>query len=195
MRPDEDARPGEAISTLIEALKRLGENEGRAPGLVEGLRKGGDKPADPASAIYTALRDGLARFEREARQHAEFVERLIAPKAEAVKAAVARPWQETLYLQGAAGGRTGGRFRAHNRRDKRVSVATLSRPFTLDGKPALETPALTLRPGGFYLDPGEARIVTVEAELPNPGRYESCIDLTMDDAFVLKLWIEIDVYP
>jgi len=199
MKPDEDARPGEAISTLIEALKRLGESEGAAPfkdapTLVEGLLKGGQKAADPAAAIYAALRDGLAKFERDARRHAEFVERLIAPKAEAVKAAAAKPYQETLYLQGAAGARTAGRFRAFNRRDKRVSVATLSRPFTQSGKPAPEAPALTVRPGAFYLDPGEARMVAVEAELPGPGRYETCIDLTMDDAVALKLWIEIDVY-
>jgi hypothetical protein len=200
VKPDEDARPGEAVSTLIEALKRLGESEGvaparGAPGLVEGLLNGGGKLADPASALYAALRDGLARLEREARRHAEFVEKLTAPKAEAVTPAVVRPYQETLYLQGAAGARTAGRFRAFNRRDKKVSVSTLSRPFTIDGQPAREAPLLTLRPSAFYLDPGEARVLTVEAELPGPGRYESCLDLTMDDAVALKLWIEIDVYP
>lgn len=201
VNPHDDARPGEAAATLIEALRRMGASESEAPAtnVFEGLAKGGERTAGAESQIYAALRDGLAKWEREARRHAEFVEKLLAPRpAEALVAKPAEkpaPYQETLYLQGAAGTRTAGRFRALNRRDKRVSVATLSRPFTKGGEPALEAPALTLRPGAFYLEPGEARVIIVEAELPGPGRYESVVDLTMDETVALKLWIEIDVYP
>jgi hypothetical protein len=188
VKPDENASSGEAVFTLVEALRRLGATEGAA--LPKSLFE--NPPEGAQSALYGLLRDGLARLEREARRHAEFVDRLTAPKAAPKSAA---PYQETLYLQGAAGTRTAGRFRALNRRGRRVSVATLSRPFTLGGQAAREGPALTLRPGAFYLDAGESRLVSVEAELPGPGRYESCLDLTMDDAVALKLWIEIDVYP
>lgn len=193
---DEDASPGAATATLIEALRRMGEGVGSpraATSLFEELSKGAERRAGGESQLYGALREGLAKWEREARRHAEFVDKLLAPKP-AEKPVAATPYQETLYLQGAAGGRTGGRFRALNRRDKRVSVATLTRPFTLAGKPAHEAPSLTLRPGAFYLEPGEARVVSVEAELPGPGRYEAAVDLTMDEAVALKLWIEIDVY-
>jgi hypothetical protein len=188
VKPDDYAHSGEAVSTLLEALRRLGATEGAPP--TKSLFESG---SGAESALYGLLRDGLARLEREARRHAEFVDRLTTtPKAATEKGAA--PYQETLYLQGAAGTRTAGRFRAINRRAARVSVATLSRPFRQNGEPAREGPTLTLRPGAFYLDPGEARVVIVEAELPGPGRYESCLDLTMDDAVALKLWIEIDVY-
>lgn len=189
MKPERDASPGEAVSTLVEALRRLAASEGdtSAKGLFGAPTKGVDGPTN----LYGLLRDGVARLEREARRHAEFVDRLTAPKP---ANAAASPYQETLYLQGTAGARTAGRFRAFNRRTTRVSVATLSRPFKTNGEPAREAPALTLRPGAFYLDPGQARIVIVEAELPGPGQYQSCLDLTMDDAVALKLWIEVDVY-
>ncbi len=193
---DEDATSRAATATLIEALRRMGEDAGSEPpktSLFEELSKGGQRLAGVESQLYGALKDGLAKWEHEARRHAEFVDKLLAPKP-AEKPVAAAPYQETLYLQGQAGGRTGGRFRALNRRDKRVSVATLARPFTLGGQPAREAPALTLRPGAFYLEPGEARVVSVEADLPAPGRYESALDLTMDEAVALKLWIEIDVY-
>jgi Asp-tRNA(Asn)/Glu-tRNA(Gln) amidotransferase A subunit family amidase len=196
VKTDDEGRPGEAAATLIEALRRMGEGAGTqksAASLFEQLAKGGERTAGLESQFYDALREGLANWEREARRHAEFVDKLLTPKA-AEKPAPASPYQETLYLQGAAGGRTAGKFRALNRRDKRVSVATLTRPFTLAGQPALAAPSLTLRPGAFYLEPGEARVVSVEAELPGPGRYESAVDLTMDEAVALKLWIEIDVY-
>ncbi len=186
VKPDDYARSNEAVSTLLEALRRLGATEGAPP-----AKSLFESAPGAESALYGLLRDGLARLEREARRHAEFVDRLTAPQAAAKSAA---PYQETLYLQGAAGTRTAGRFRAINRRASRVSVATLSRPFRQNGEPAREGPTLTLRPGAFYLDPGEARVVIVEAELPGPGRYESSLDLSMDDAVALKLWIEIDVY-
>ena len=197
VKPEEDARPGEAVSTLVEALRRLGAAEGDtiakpAKSLVDELLNG----AGGQTALYGLLRDGLARLEREAKRHAEFIDRLTAPKeGPTTRHGAASPYQETLYLQGAARTRTAGRFRALNRRQTRVSVATLSRPFRHSGEPAREAPVLTLRPGAFYLNPGEARVVIVEAELPGSGRYESCLDLTMDDAVALKLWIEIDVYP
>ena len=200
VNPDQDARPGEAAATLIEALRRMGAGDetGRekaASSLFEDASATGERFAGVQSQLYGALREGLAKWEREARRHAEFVDKLLAPKpAEKAAAKPAAPYQETLYLQGPAGGRTAGRFRALNRRDKRVSVATLTRPFTLGGEPALEAPLLTQRPGAFYLEPGEARVVTVEAELPGPGRYQSALDVTMDEAVALKLWIEIDVY-
>jgi hypothetical protein len=193
VNPDEDSHPGEATATLIEALRRMGEGAGpekNATSLSERLARGGERRAGAESQLYGALREGLDKWEREARRHAEFVDKLLAPKAAETTVAAA-PYQETLYLQGPAGGRTAGRFRALNRRDKRVSVATLTRPFTLAAKPA---PSLTLRPSAFYLEPGEARVVSVEAELPGPGRYEAALDLTMDEAVALKLWIEIDVY-
>jgi hypothetical protein len=175
VKPDDYAHSGEAVSTLLEALRRLGATEGAPP--TKSLFESG---SGAESALYGLLRDGLARLEREARRHAEFVDRLTTtPKAATEKG---------------AGTRTAGRFRAINRRASRVSVATLSRPFRQNGEPAREGPTLTLRPGAFYLDPGEARVVIVEAELPGPGRYESSLDLSMDDAVALKLWIEIDVY-
>lgn len=56
---------------------------------------------------------------------------------------------------------------------------------------------MTPRPGGFRLEPGEARIVALDVDLAacdRPGKYESSLDALMNDAVALKLWIEIDVY-
>lgn len=187
---------------LFEGLPTL--DPAAIPGLVETLRAihGGRAPiadapqAAPSAAetpLYGAIRAGVEWMEREARRHSEFVDRLTGVVAPTTKAA----YQQTLYMQGACGSRTAGRFRCLNRRVGRVEVCARLRPFSMNGAPAPVSPALTLRPGGFLLGPNEARMVVVEADLSacsEPGKYESSVDILMNDAVTLKLWIEIDVY-
>ena len=172
------------IPSLVETLRRV--HEGRA--------EADQKPAPAAeTSLRGALRAGVEWMEREARRHAEFVDRLTQTPAPAKTA----PYQQTLYLQGPCGGRTGGRFRCLNRREAEVEVGARLRPFSLGGAPVATAPALTLKPAGFLLKPGEARLVEVAADLADcadPGRYESSVDILMNEAVALKLWIEIDVY-
>jgi len=113
--------------------------------------------------------------------------------------ASAAPYQETLYLQCARGGRTAGRFRCMNRRNRRTSVTSALRPFRMNGLPQAAAPMLTIRPGSFALDAGASEIIAVEVDLgPCPDLVDSnlqtSIDLHMNDAVALKIWIEIHVY-
>ena len=60
-------------------------------------------------------------------------------------------------------------------------------------------PGVTLRPESFSLDAGDSKVVVVEIDLAPCsnlpiGTIDSAIDLLMDEALVLKLWIEVDVY-
>ena len=149
---------------------------------------------DPSARRYRELRGRFDRLERDVRQHAETVDRLLNGNSPAPGAAA---YQETLYLRAAQGARAAGRFRCANHRRHRVTVASVQRPFTMDGEPLADPPTLTLRPGGFCLEPETSREVIVEVDLAacqKPSKLETSIDLLMNDAVAQKLWIEIDVY-
>jgi hypothetical protein len=182
--------------------------------ILDGLARGSEdlarliKPAldaptgseDGAARQYSALRDRFDRLERNVRQHAVTVDRLLNPDSPPPgMPASAAPYQETLYLQCARGGRTAGRFRCMNRRNRRTSVTSALRPFRMNGLPQAAAPMLTIRPGSFALDAGASEIIAVEVDLgPCPDLVDSnlqtSIDLHMNDAVALKIWIEIHVY-
>ena len=137
--------------------------------------------------LYAAIRAGLARLEREARRHAEVIDRLVDRNAAAsATAARSAPYQETLYLQCVSQGRSGGRFRCINRRAKRAAVASLIRPFTLNGEALAETPTLSLRPSAFFLDPGESRVAFIFSGR-NPTRKPAHAHGPVTDRVVVSL--------
>ena len=87
---------------------------------------------------YDALRGRLEQMEREARRHADAVDRLLERDEPSVRAATRpTPYQETLYLQCMSSGRSAGRFRCINRRGQPTSVSSVLRPFTMNGAPLL----------------------------------------------------------
>ena len=149
---------------------------------------------------YDALRGRLEQMEREARRHADAVDRLLERDEPSVRAATRpTPYQETLYLQCMSSGRSAGRFRCINRRGQPTSVSSVLRPFTMNGAPFAAAPALTLRPGVFSLDAGQTQIIVVEVDLVpcsnlSAGTLQTSIDLLMNEAVSLKIWVEIDVY-
>ena len=149
-----------------------------------------------SARLYSALRGQFDRLERDVRQHAATVDRLLNRASPTPGAAA---YQETLYLQCSRGGRTAGRFRCVNRRDRRTSVTSSLRPFTMNGLPKAASPMLTIRPGSFALDAGASEIISVEVDLaacPDlvDGDLQTSIDLHMNDAIALKIWVEIHVY-
>jgi hypothetical protein len=151
---------------------------------------------DRAVRRYSTLRAQFDRLERDVRQHAVSVDRLLN---RASPAPVAAAYQETLYLQCPRGGRTAGRFRCVNRRDRRTSVTSSLRPFTMYRMPQAAAPVLTIRPGSFALDSGASQIVSVELDLaacPDlvDGDLQTSIDLHMNEEIALKIWVEIHVY-
>jgi hypothetical protein len=151
---------------------------------------------DRAVRQYSELRGRFDRIERDVRQHAMTVDRLLNRASPTPGAAA---YQETLYLQCPRGGRSAGRFRCVNRRERRTSVTSSLRPFTMNGVPQAAAPMLTIRPGSFALDSGASEIISVEVDLaacPDlvDGDLQTSLDLHMNGAITLKIWIEIHVY-
>lgn len=148
---------------------------------------------------YRGLREELDRVEATARRHATFVERAIAQTAPGRSSSGASFYQETLYLRCRRLGRSGGRFRCENFRGRRTEVRVFSRSFTAGAADLLAQPGMVLRPDDFVLGAGESRVVAVEIDLSACtdlaiGTLQTSIDLLMDDAVALKLWLEVDVY-
>ena len=207
-----------SIPNLVEALREI--HEGRS---VQGERRAasplthasGSRTAELAterdqlnraaksgpgtsdvSEQYRELRDGVERMERDARRHAELVDRLTRRRTAPELAAF---YQETLYLRCARGGRTGGRFRCENRQTRRTSVTVCRRPFAAEGKDLPAGLALAIHPETFSLEAGESAIVRIDLDLGpcadlRLDAVATSVDLLMDDAIALKLWIEVDVY-
>jgi hypothetical protein len=148
---------------------------------------------------YSALRNRLDRLEQDARQHAAVVDRFLNHDPSTVgQRDGAVPSQETLYLQCQRAGRTAGRFRCVNRRSHRASVTLSPRPFTINGVPQTAAPIMGIRPDSFALAPGASAMLTVEVDLGSCpdllDNLQTSIDLHMNNAIALKIWIEIDVY-
>lgn len=165
------------------------------PGLVEALRRvhaedpsfsGAPAPAAEGVSLYRRLREGLARAEARARSEA-----------------AARPppglRQETLYLNCRRGGRTGGRFRCENTMGREVEMRIVARPFSIGRGPLASRPKLVVSPAKLELPAGGSVVVAVQADLaPCPEisghGLQTSLDLILDEALAMKLWIEIDVY-
>jgi len=148
---------------------------------------------------YSALRNRLEQFEQDARQHAAAVDRFLnRASSTAGQRDGTVPSQETLYLQCQRAGRTAGRFRCVNRRRHRASVTLSPRPFTINGVPQTAAPIIGVRPDSFALAPGAWAVLTVEVDLGSCpdllDNLQTSIDLHMNNAIALKIWIEIDIY-
>lgn len=210
MRRDKAAIPG-----LVDALRDI--HQGRPTALPLAA------PPSLAKLLVDSVRNSRENLSRlletaaprpaehryaELRQHVERLERVGAERAETVRSAFesgaavpakSTQYQETLYLQCVRGGRAAGRFRCLNRRAQRTAITTTLRPFTIDARPVAMAPSLTIRPGGFVLEAGAAAIVAVELDFAScpdlvASPLQTSIDLLMDDAVALKIWIEVEVY-
>jgi len=178
-------RPEDAgMAELVEALRKLHEDKQRQA-------KTEAKPEAEPAQRYQALRQSLESGEARVRQREAGIERAVKQQA--------APYQETLYLQVARGGRTAGRFRCENRLAQAAEVRVALRRVTLAGAPLEREPGFTVTPERLTLEAGGAAVLTVTldlAALPElaSGKLETSLDLVMNDGLALKLWIEADVY-
>jgi hypothetical protein len=167
-----------AMAELVEALRKLHEDKQRQ--------------ANPEPARrYQALRQSLEDSEARARGHSAGIDRAVKRQA--------APYQETLYLQAARGGRTAGRFRCENRLTETAEVRVAPRRVTLAGAPCEHEPRFVVTPERLTLAPGASAVLTVTLDLASlpelaSGKLETSVDLVMNDGLALKLWIEADVY-
>lgn len=163
------------------------------------LPQSGEFTRRPDANFYSALQERVGKLEAELRRHVETIDRLLEADEPSSARSGAVLHQQTLYLQCARGARTAGRFRCVNRYGERSAVASLLRPFTMNREPLAFAPALSVRPGSFVLNDGASEIVTVEIDfgscpdLPS-GVLHTSIDLRMNDALALKIWIEVELH-
>jgi hypothetical protein len=148
---------------------------------------------------YQVLREELDRVEDEARRSAEIVERSMAQTARNRFSTGASFSQETLYLQCRRLGKSGGRFRCESLRERRTEVQALSGRFKTGAMVLPDQPQLVLRPDNFVLEAGESKVIDVEIDLSACanlaiGTLQASVDLLMNDAVAIKLWIEVEVY-
>jgi hypothetical protein len=153
----------------------------------------------PDANFYSAVQGRVGKLETELRRHAETIDRLVEANGPASARSGAALHQQTLYLQCPRGSRTGGRFRCVNRRGERSAVTSLLRPLTMNREPLAGAPALSMRPGSFVLNDGESEVVTVDIDFgccPDlaSGTVQTSIDLRMNDALALKIWIEVELH-
>jgi hypothetical protein len=154
----------------------------------------------PDANFYSAVQGRVGKLETELRRHAESIDRLLEANAPAsARSGGAAHHQQTLYLQCPRGARTAGRFRCVNRRVELSAVSSLLRPFTMNREPLVGAPALSMRPGSFVLNDGASEVVTVEIDFGccpdlSSGTVQTSIDLRMNDALALKIWIEVELH-
>jgi hypothetical protein len=168
------------MAELVEALRKLHEDKQRQA-----------KPEAEPARRYQALRQSLESGEARVRQREAGIDREIQRQA--------APYQETLYLQVARGGRTAGRFRCENRLAETAEVRVALRRVTLAGAALAPSPRLVVTPERFQLAPGASAVLTLTLDLASlpelaSGKLETAVDLVMNDGLALKLWIEADVY-
>jgi hypothetical protein len=167
-----------AIPGLVEALRRVHAED---PGF-----SGAPAPAAEGLSLYRRLREGLARAEARARNEA-----------------AARPppalRQETLYLNCRRAGRTAGRFRCENALGREVEMRIVTRPFSIGREALTSPPKLLVSPAQLKLPADGSVVIAVQADLaPCPEisghGLQTSLDLILDEALAIKLWIEIDIY-
>jgi hypothetical protein len=192
-----DSQPQGALPApllFLENIARANEQSARL------LPQSSSLSQNPLAAGYARLREHFGEIERAARQHKESINRE-AERQRPAGATAARTafYQQTVYLQCEAGGRTAGRFRCINSSTERARVTSSLRSCTLNGDPLDAVPAITLCPGAFSLEPGAATIVAVEVDCTvckalREGTIQTSVDLHMDDCLALKVWIEITLH-
>lgn len=189
-----DSQPhGASPTTLLflESIRRASEQ------IVRALPQQSSFSQSPLAAAYARLREHFGEIEHIARQHRASINS-DAERQRPAGATAARTgfYQQTVYLQCEAEGRTAGRFRCINSRTQGVRVTSSLQPCTVKGEPLDAAPAITLCPGAFSLEPGAASIVAVEVDCTacgalREGTIQTSVDLHMDDRLALKVWIEI----
>jgi hypothetical protein len=79
-----------------------------------------------------------------------------------------------------------------------MTIAVAHHSFTMNGEAVAAGPRLILRPNQFFLDADDSRIIHAEIDLScfgtTKGTLETSIDVLMNQALTLKLWVEIDIY-
>jgi hypothetical protein len=181
------------ISALVETLRQIHEDKTRdlSPASPDPSAQGDAEPA----RRYRSLRKELELAEANARRRDETVERGFRERAKAAPA----PYQETLYLRCQRHGRSAGRFRCDNRLGQKTDVRIVKRRWTSQSALISVEPSLTVEPERFPLEADASAVVSVSIDLTSSpeistGVLETSLDLVMDEALALKLWIEVDVY-
>jgi hypothetical protein len=158
------------------------------------------EPEPRGAALYEALEERIRQTEAATLAHHAAVDRLVR-RAEGGGVNAARPAlvQETVYLQCARGGRTAGRFRCINRADAAVRARVRPGAITAPGGGRVKGAAITVSPRACALGPGEPGIITVALDLRRcatvaSARLESCINVELDGACALKVWVVVDLY-
>jgi hypothetical protein len=180
MRDESGVDPG-AIPRLVEALRRL-----YTEGVDFSIAPSAARPKSESASLYGRLRERLARAEARVRSDAE------ARRSPTL-------FQETLYLRCQRGHRTGGRFRCENALGREAELRIAARPFSAGREPLSVEPALVVTPTALKLASDASTVITVHVDLApcseiSRGVIEASLDLILDEALTMKLWIEIDVY-
>lgn len=159
------------------------------------------RPEMPGAALYEALRQRIREAEAATLERHTAIDRMLdrAGNGGTDAAAPTALVQETVYLQCARGGRTAGRFRCINRADAEVRARIRPGAATVPGGGPIEGVAITVSPHECTLGPGAPAIITVAIDLQRSAavagdRIESCVDVELDGACALKVWMAIDLY-
>jgi hypothetical protein len=150
------------------------ENEARA-------RKRRGEPADPAAE----LRRRAQRLREERARTEEAVERLLA----GARALPAQPVHQELELVGSPHGVAAGRVRIRNRSDSRARFELVYAELSEAG-PRVK---LDFEPQASELEPGEARLVRVRADLAE-FRAGDCVSVPVECRWAFgrdRLWLSI----
>ena len=159
------------------------------------------RPEPERATIYEALRERLRETEAATLERHGAIDRMLdrAGSGGTDARGGAALVQETVYLQCARGGRTAGRFRCLNRADAEVRAQIRPGATTVPGGGRIEGAAIAVSPSECTLGPGAPAIITVAIDLQDCAavagdRIASWVEVELDGACALKVWLEIDVY-
>jgi hypothetical protein len=157
------------------------------------------KPEPRDATLYEALEESIRQTEAATLAHHAAIDRLLRRADGGASAARPALVQETVYLQCARGGRTAGRFRCINRADAAVRARVRPGAITTPGIGRVKGAAITVSPRACALGPSEHAIINVTLDLQRcaavaGGPLESCIEVELDGACALKVWVAVDLY-
>jgi hypothetical protein len=159
------------------------------------------RPEPQRATLYEALQARIRQAEAATLERHTAIDRMLDRAGNGGSDAAGRTAlvQETVYLQCARGGRTAGRFRCVNRADAAVRARVRPGAATVPGGGRIEAAAITVSPHECTLGPGAAAIITVAIDLQRCAavagdRIDSCVDVELDGACALKVWMAVDLY-
>jgi hypothetical protein len=194
---------GTASATSANAFARARPSLPEA--LEELLLRGPHQRVPPTelqgAALYQALQERVRQTEATILDHHAAIDRLLRQGDSGGTDPAPRPTltQETLYLQCPRAGRTAGRFRCVNRADATVRAQVRPAAVMTPHGDRVEGAVITVAPRAPTLGAGEAALITVALDLRccsavAADHLESSVDVEIEGASMLKVWIAIDLY-